>query len=259
MKLTINKLSGGYIGHEVLKNINFTISTGEVVCLLGPNGSGKTTLFKMILGLLSPSDGDVFIDDKPLHSLRRLEKARTLAYIPQIHIPPFPFTALDVVMTGRTPFINMLSTPSIKDRQFALHSLSRLNVEHLANRDYAQLSGGERQLILIARALAQSPRFLIMDEPTSYLDYGNQLRTLKTIRKLASENIGIILTTHVPDHAFLCANRLIALCNGEKIADGVPGEVLTPSILYQMYKVEVDIVSLSPGRCMCTPAEGVLI
>jgi iron complex transport system ATP-binding protein len=258
MKLTINNLCAGYNGRQVLHNISESISTGDIVCLLGPNGSGKTTLFKTILDLI-PSTGDICLDGKHFRSLNRRERARTLAYIPQIHIPPFPYTAFDVVLTGRTPFFAIYSSPSKVDRQRAEEALALVNISYLAKRNYAQLSGGERQLVLIARALAQAPRFLIMDEPTSHLDYGNQLRTIQTIRRLAKYDMGIILTTHVPDHAFMCSSRVIALRDGRIEASGIPQEVLTPSVLYRMYGVEVDIISLPFGRCVCATAEGAFV
>jgi iron complex transport system ATP-binding protein len=254
LNLAIKKLSAGYAGRQVLFDVNASMETGEIVCLLGPNGSGKTTLFKTILGLI-PSSGAIYLDAVAVNSLHARQRAQSLAYIPQLHNPPFPFTAFEVVLTGRTPFMGMFSSPTASDRAKALESMDLLKVGHLVCRNYAELSGGERQLILIARALAQSPRFLIMDEPTSHLDYGNQLRTLKVIQKLARTDMGIILTTHVPDHAFMCATRVIALRSGRVLADGKPLDALTPSILHQMYDVDVDIINLSQGRCVCAPAE----
>jgi iron complex transport system ATP-binding protein len=255
MRLTISNLTSGYHSTRILHDVSTSIGTGEIVCLLGPNGSGKTTLFKAILGLL-PASGVVSLDDRSLSSMSRTERARILAYIPQIHVPPFPFTALEVVLTGRTPFIGMFASPSGADRRRAQESLDSLQIGRLSNRPYTELSGGQRQLVLIARALAQSPRFLIMDEPTSHLDYGNQLRTIQMIRRLAGKDMGILLTSHVPDHAFMCASRVVALLDGKIIADGHPAEVLTPSVVRLMYKVDVDIIPLSHGRCVCTPAPG---
>jgi iron complex transport system ATP-binding protein len=255
MKLSLNNITAGYNGTSILHDITTSMHTGEIICILGPNGSGKTTLFKTILGLL-PSKGGITLDDRALATLHRRERARFLAYIPQIHIPPFPFTVLDVVLTGRTPFIGLFSSPSGTDRQCAMRALETLEAGHLASRDYARISGGERQLVLIARALAQSPRFLIMDEPTSHLDFGNQVRTIRIIRQLARNDRGVILTSHVPDHAFMCASRVVALLDGKILVDGVPKEVLTPSVLHRMYGVDVDIVPLSHGRCTCTPAPG---
>jgi iron complex transport system ATP-binding protein len=229
------------------------MSTGEIVCLLGPNGSGKTTLFKAILGLL-PSNGSIALDDRVLSAMSRTERARFLAYVPQLHVPPFPFTVLDVVKAGRTPFIDVFSSPSEADKRLAFEALESLQVDHLAHRAYTQLSGGQRQLILIARALAQSPRFLIMDEPTSHLDYGNQMRTIQMIRRLAGNDMGVILTSHVPDHAFMCGSRVIALLDGNIIADGASGDVLTRTVLRRMYGIDIDIIPLSHGRCVCAPS-----
>jgi iron complex transport system ATP-binding protein len=255
MKLTLNNLSVGYNGHQVLKKICTSFSTGDVVCLLGPNGCGKTTLFKAILDLL-PFDGNICLDERPVAAIPRRERALMLAYVPQLHIPPFPFTALDVVLTGRTPFIGLFSSPSKEDTNKACDALELLNIGHLGARDYARLSGGERQMVLISRALAQSPQFLIMDEPTSHLDFGNQLRILHLIRRLAMKEIGIIFTTHAPDHAFACASRVVAILDGGIVADGLPQEVLTQSVLSRMYRIKVDIHSLPNGRCVCTSASG---
>ena len=146
-----------------------------ITVVVGPNGSGKTTFFKAILGLI-PSRGDISLDQRSARTFTTQERARALAYVPQIHIPPFPFSAMDIVLMGRTPFIGAFSAPSAEDRREAARAMDLLRIGHLRDRNYAQISGGERQLVLIARALAQSPRFLIMDEPTLHLDFGNQVR-----------------------------------------------------------------------------------
>ncbi|HEX2958233.1 MAG TPA: ABC transporter ATP-binding protein [Chitinispirillaceae bacterium] len=256
MKLIVNNLSAGYNKRQIIKNIKFSMETGEIVCLLGPNGSGKTTLFKAILGLI-PSNGEIYVNDSALSNMSCQQRAKIFAYIPQIHVPPFPFTVMDVVAAGRTPFLKTFRSPEDEDLKKSFEALELLNITHLANRTYTQLSGGERQLVLISRALAQSPNFLIMDEPTSYLDYGNQLRTIQIIRKLAHRNMGIILTTHYPDHAFMCSSRVLAFRDGNIISGGKPEEVLNPSILNQMYGVDINIINLSENRYMCSPAEGV--
>jgi iron complex transport system ATP-binding protein len=256
MKLVVKNLSAGYNKRQIIHGINFSMETGEIVCLLGPNGSGKTTLFKAILGLIS-SNGEICVNDSPLIKMSCQQRAQIFAYIPQIHVPPFPFTVIDVVAAGRTPFLKTFSSPQDEDLKKSFEALELLNITHLADRIYTQLSGGERQLVLISRALAQSPSFLIMDEPTSYLDYGNQLRTIQIIRKLARRNMGIILTTHYPDHAFMCSSRVLAFRDGKIIGNGKPDEVLNPSILNQMYGVDINIIHVSENRCMCSPAEGV--
>ena len=255
MKLAIHNISAGYGSRTVISEISASLCSGEVVCLLGPNGSGKTTLFKAILGLI-PSHGDIHFDQRSARTFSTRERARTLAYVPQIHIPPFPFSAMDVVLMGRTPFIGAFSIPSPDDRREAARIMDLLHIGHLRDRNYAQISGGERQLVLIARALAQSPQFLIMDEPTLHLDFGNQIRALNLIRELATQNMGVMITTHVPDHAFICATRVIALLDGRIAADGPPKEVLTCSLLKRMYGIDVDIVSVAQGRFLCVPAIG---
>ncbi len=255
MKLAMHNISAGYGSRTVVSEINASLCSGEVVCLLGPNGSGKTTLFKAILGLI-PSSGDIHFDERPARTFTTRERARTLAYVPQIHIPPFPFSAIDVVLMGRTPFIGAFSIPSHHDRLEAARVMDLLHIGHLAERNYAQISGGERQLVLIARALAQSPQFLIMDEPTLHLDFGNQIRALNLIRQLATGNMGVMITTHIPDHAFACATRVIALLDGRVAADGPPKEVLTCALLKRMYGIDVDIVSVAQGRFLCVPALG---
>jgi iron complex transport system ATP-binding protein len=255
MKLAMHNISAGYGSRTVISEISASLNSGEVVCLLGPNGSGKTTLFKAILGII-PSIGDIRFDERSARTFSTRERARALAYVPQIHIPPFPYSAMDVVLMGRTPFIGAFSTPSPDDKSEAARIMDLLHIGHLRDRDYAQISGGERQLVLIARALAQSPRFLIMDEPTSHLDFGNQIRALNLIRELATRDMGILITTHIPDHAFICATRVIALFNGHIVADGPPKEALTCDLLKRMYGIDVEIVSVAEGRCLCVPAIG---
>jgi iron complex transport system ATP-binding protein len=253
VKLTINNLHAGYFRHKVLRDINLSVETGEVLCLLGPNGCGKTTLFKTILGLLPVVEGEMFADDRPLAGYSRAERARLIGYVPQIHIPPFPFTAFDVVLAGRTPCMGTFSAPSSRDRNAAGNAMDTMHIVHLADRDYARLSGGERQMVLIARALAQAPRFLVMDEPTSHLDFGNQARVMEMIRGLAGSEIGILFTTHAPDHAFRCASRVIALVNGSVAGYGRPFDVLTSALLEKMYGISIDVHRIMQNNYVCVP------
>jgi iron complex transport system ATP-binding protein len=253
MKLAMRNISAGYGSRTVISEISTSLNSGEVVCLLGPNGSGKTTFFKAILGLI-PSRGDIHFNERSGRTFTTRQRARALAYVPQIHIPPFPFSAIDVVLMGRTPFIGAFSVPSPDDRREATRVMDLLHIGHLRDRNYAQISGGERQLVLIARALAQSPQFLIMDEPTMHLDFGNQIRALTIIRDLANSDMGVMITTHTPDHAFMCATRVIALLDGRIAADGPPKDVLTCALLKRMYGIDVEIVSMAEGRFLCVPA-----
>jgi iron complex transport system ATP-binding protein len=244
MMLSLQNVAAGYGQHRVVHDVSFAVGTGEVVCLLGPNGSGKTTLFKAVLGLLPLQAGRIELDGKGIDSWSRRDYARQIAYVPQLHVPPFPYVVLDVVSMGRTPYLCTCASPSPADRRAAEAVLEQLGISHLRDRTYTEISGGERQLVLIARALTQQPRFLIMDEPTSHLDYGNQIRTIARIRELARHDISVILTTHSPDHAFVCATRVVALHHGTLIASGPAATVITPELLNTMYGVDVRVLDL---------------
>jgi iron complex transport system ATP-binding protein len=183
-----------------------------------------------------------------------------MAYVPQAHAAFFPFTVRDVVLMGRTSRIGLFATPSAHDKVAADSALETLGIAALADRIYTQISGGERQLTLIARALAQEPRILVMDEPTASLDFGNQVRVLEQVRTLARAGIGIVLSTHDPDHAFLCADRVALLHDGAVVRLGPPETEITPESLHLLYRVDVAVIPV-PGRgvriCVPSLADGV--
>lgn len=244
MKLAGERLGIGYPGKPVGRDISLSIEPGTVMALLGPNGGGKTTLFKVMLGLLAPQSGRVLLDDADLADVPRRDVARALGYVPQAHAGYFPFTVLDVVLMGRAPRLGPFATPGARDRDIAAASLDTLGALHLADAIYTRISGGERQLVLIARALAQEPRLLIMDEPTASLDFGNQLRVLDQIESLSRRGIGVIFSTHDPDHAFACADTAALLHDGTIVAAGPPADVITAQALQRLYGVAVDIVTI---------------
>jgi len=246
MILKIESAVCGYAGKIVLKGVTLDVSSGEILCLLGPNGVGKTTLFKTILGFLKPYGGRITVDGADISRWSRRAFARVIGYVPQNHTPPFAFSVLDVVMMGRTAHLGKFSAPSKADREIALSELDALGIYHLRDCVYTEISGGERQMVLIARALAQKPRLLVMDEPTSNLDFGNQMLVLGQIKKLALKGIGVIMTTHVPDHAFLCSTRA-ALLRKDGFEIGAPEDIVTEENLKAVYGVTVKITS--------TPAE----
>ena len=261
MILEVQQLVCGYHpGKAIIGPLSFAVAQGTVSCLIGPNGVGKTTLFKTVLGLLHPLSGRVLLAGKDSRSYSVKEFARTIAYVPQGHIPPFPYTVRDVVVMGRNPQMHELSSPSKEDFQKAEEVLTLLGIEHLAQRDYTQISGGERQLVMIARALAQETQILMMDEPTSHLDYGNENRVLERINALAVLGYTIIMITHVPSHAFLCADQVIAVGRQGFFSIGSPAQALNEEVLSTLYGIEVqltDVALRKDQRCIkvCIPIQ----
>ncbi len=235
---------GYHIGTPVLKDISFKVRSGEVLCVLGPNGTGKTTLFKSILRLIKLQSGVLEIDGEDTSKWNRQSLAQKVAYIPQAHNPPFPFTVLDVILMGRTAHLGALSSPAQKDVAIADQVIEDLNITYLRNKVYTEISGGEKQLVLIARALAQQPQMMVMDEPTAALDFGNQLLVLNQVEKLAQKGLAIIMASHFPDHAFLYSSQVILLKDRGIYAQGTPEEVVTEENLGHLYKVGVKIVDV---------------
>ena len=253
MRLEVERASCGYGAKSVVDSVSFALESGEVVCLLGANGSGKTTLFKAILGLLRLRGGRVLLDGADTAPWPRRQLAHVLAYVPQAHTPPFPFAVRDVVLMARTAHLGIFGSPSRGDAAIAEDAMETLGVSHLAHARYTEISGGERQLVLIARALAQQSEFLVMDEPTSNLDFGNQVRVLRRIKELAGRKLGLLMTTHFPDHAFLCASRVAVLKAGKLLAMGRPEEVITGRQLEGAYGVAVRVVEVEAGFRVCVP------
>jgi iron complex transport system ATP-binding protein len=212
---------------------------GEVLALLGPNGGGKTTLLKTLLGLIPPLDGEVWLDGARLDAMPVRERAKRLAYVPQVHGGTFAFTVLDVVLMGRTAHRGLFSPPSDRDRAVAQAMIERLGVGPLALRPYTMISGGERQLALIARALAQEPRVVVLDEPTANLDFGNQGKIMREIRALAAAGLAVLFTTHDPNQVYRFADRALLLRDGKAFAEGAVKDVLTPDRLQELYRAPV--------------------
>jgi iron complex transport system ATP-binding protein len=235
MTLAAKNLGFGYPGHSVGTNVSVTVVPGEALALLGPNGGGKTTLLKTMLGLLRPLAGSVCLDGQAMAKMPVGERARRIGYVPQAHAGAFAFAVRDVVLMGRTAHQGLFASPTPADRAVVDAKLEELGIAHLAGKPYTMISGGERQLVLIARALAQEPRYIVLDEPTASLDFGNQGKVMRQIRSLTAKGLGVLFTTHDPNQAMRYATRVALLGGGQLLAEGVPAYVLNVPALSALY------------------------
>ena len=258
-------VSLSYNSRLVLGDVSLQLRKGAIVTLLGPNGCGKTTLLKIINGLLRPDSGKVYVDGNDVSRMRQTDMARLMGHVPQTQRSSFPFTALDIVLTGRMPHISALSQPGPRDLEKARQAMDMVGASHLSSRPYTQISGGERQLVMIARALAQEPSFLLLDEPTSYLDFKNQHQVLKMISQIArDQKVTVVMTLHDPNHALMFSDELVLLrkltekeCGDEQkcksdsnsnhqnvVAAGKPTEVMTPENIFEAYGIDVEFINV---------------
>jgi iron complex transport system ATP-binding protein len=252
--LEVADLSFGFPGRTVGHDVSFKLAPGEVMCVLGPNGGGKTTLFRTVLGLLGPHSGQVKLENDNLNELSRPQIARRVGYVPQGHTGYFAFTVREFVLMGRTAHLGAFASPGKHDLSVAERVLESLGIAQLAGKPVTEISGGERQLALVARALAQEPKLLVLDEPTASLDFGNQVRVLERISALARSGIAILFSSHEPDHAFLCAQRALLLGEGRVLELGAPREVIRPDTLQRLYQVSVQVLPLPGGLHTCLPS-----
>jgi len=251
--LEVSGLAFGFPGKRIGEDVSFSVAAGEVMCVLGPNGGGKTTLFRTLIGLLPAQGGIVRLSGDGLASLPRREVARRAGYVPQQHAGHFAFTVREMVLMGRTAHLGLFEAPTGRDHEAAARAIEALGISQLADRPVTEVSGGERQLTLVARALAQEPKLLVMDEPTASLDFGNQVRVLERIRALSAQRIAILFSTHDPDHAFLAADRALLLAEGRAIECGPPREVVRPDSLQRLYGVPVQVIASGEQRA-CLPS-----
>ena len=257
MTLAATALDFGYRDHVVGRGLDLALGTGQVLCVLGPNGAGKSTLMRTLLGLLAPLRGKVAVNGRDLASLTRAEVARELGYVPQVSSTHFDFSLAEIVEMGRTAHLGTFERPGKRDRDIARAALERMGIAALADRPASAVSGGERQLALIARALATEARALVMDEPTANLDFGNQARVPEEVARLRDAGISILLCTHDPDHAFLVADSVLLLARGQALAQGPADEILGSENLSRLYGVRVHVAEVdAPGgkRRICVPA-----
>ncbi len=252
--LDVEGLESGYGGKTVISGITLSVHSGEIVSILGPNGAGKTTLLRCIEGTLLPSLGSIYVNRKKLRGMSDKERGRIIASVPQIHRPIFPFTVLEVVLMGRNPYISGYGTPSRGDYEISENVLKEVGIYGLKDRHYTELSGGELQLTLIARALTQEPEVILFDEPTAHLDFKNQLVILSIIRKIVEEKeISVIMVVHDPNLAMLYSDRAFLMEKGKIIESGKPDDVITLENIKRLYGFDVEIVSSNGRRFVLPP------
>jgi iron complex transport system ATP-binding protein len=244
--LRATALAIGHPGRRVGEGFELALQPGRVLALLGPNGAGKTTLLRTLLGLIPPQGGRLELEGRPLHAFSPGERAKRLAYVPQDHAGAFAFTVDDWVLMGRTAHASGLGRPSAQDRAAVAAALARMGIAALADRPVTQLSGGERQLALIARALAQQARLLVLDEPTASLDFGHQGRVMRELRRLAADGLGVLFTTHDPNHARRFADDALLIRDGRTLASGPVATVIDRAQLERLYGAPVEQVG-APG------------
>ena len=259
MSIEVKNLRFRYGARPVIGDVSFTAEKGELLAVLGPNGVGKSTLFRCLLGFLKPVGGEILVDGKELGAYSRRELAKKIAYIPQSHAPAFDHTVLDSVLMGMTAQLRVFEQPGQAQREKAVQMLRALGIEKLADRGCMKISGGERQLMLLARALVQDASMLIMDEPTANLDYGNSCRVMKRVKKLGQTGYTIIFSTHDPNQAFSYATKVLALKDGGVMAVGAPEAVLTEDVLSRLYGIPVarcEMETVFGRKTICMPVPG---
>jgi ABC-type cobalamin/Fe3+-siderophores transport systems, ATPase components len=259
MLLKIDNVYGGYGGNDIVKGVSCCVDSGEVLCLVGPNGCGKTTLFRLILGFIAVTKGEIQIDGMLMKEVTALKLSKLVAYIPQQHTPIFAYTVLEVVIMGRASHFSAFSIPGEIDREKAYESLEQLNILHLANEKYTTLSGGQRQMVLIARAICQAAKIFIMDEPAANLDYANQQLLMGVISNLAKKGFCVIMSTHSPEHPASVGDKVLLMKNGSVDAFGKATDVITSEKLQSVYDIEMEVVKVKDrynnNRIICIPVK----
>jgi len=240
--ISIKNISFSYdTVRDTIKNISFNLNKGELIALLGPNGSGKTTILKCLNGTLKPKTGEIYIENHNIKNLSYKEIAKFISVVPQEHSAIFSYLVIDIVAMGITPYLSFGRMPTKKDYRTAYTKLEFFNIQHLAEKNYNQLSGGEKQLVLIARALMQNTDYLIMDEPTSHLDFKNQHLLMKELKKLSENGKSVITALHDPNLALRFCDRIIMVKNGEVIFSGENTKVMNPQNLQILYDAPVSM------------------
>ena len=237
--LSTHQLAIGYPRRTIAHDISFEINVGEVMAVLGPNGCGKTTLFRTLLGLAPVISGQVLLNGQSMQHMRANTIARSIAYVPQINVSLFDFSVIEIVEMARVTNIAWHAKPSKHDRECAIAALNKVGMADFSERRFAELSGGECQLVFIARALASEASVILMDEPTASLDFGNQLRVRDTINTLKTKNVSVVFTTHHPDEARHCAQRTLTIDRHGAVCVAETNTLLTTDFVAELYGVSV--------------------
>lgn len=254
--LAIENASFSYDGkRDIFTDLNYSITTNQVFCILGPNGIGKSTLLRSMMNLYPLRKGRILLDEKDIRQYPPQELAKKISLIPQNYTFSFPYKVLDIVLMGRTPHLNGMARPSDEDYEKAVAAIEELGLGDLIYRPCTGLSGGQMQLVMLAQAIAQEAEFLMMDEPTSHLDYGKQMQTLEIVADMRRRHFGVIMTTHDPSHAFLVGDKVAIMNGGGFAAVGTPDEVITEESLRMLYELDVRILTVDGGaaRKVCVP------
>lgn len=250
----VRGLAFSYPGYsrKVLDDASLVLKRGEVLCILGPNGAGKTTLLNCMAGLLTPQSGEIRLCGRDIKTMKVKEIASLAGYVPQLHTPSFDYRVIDFVLMGKAPDTGMFGRPGPEDEKECLDVLESMGLGHLAEKSYLDISGGERQQLLIARAIVQEPEVVLFDEPTAHLDYGNQHRVLRRIKQMASEGYSVVITTHNPDHALLLGDKAAIVSRGGRITQGDSSGILTEEKLSEVYGMDIRIKYIEElGRTTC--------
>lgn len=238
--------------NDILKGISFNAEKGKITTVLGPNGSGKTTLFKCISGLWKYYKGEIKVNGVSIENFSFRKRAKLFSVVPQDHEPTFPYSVLDVVLMGRASYVGIFSSPQKMDYEKVYEALNTVGIFHLKDTPYTKISGGERQLTLIARALAQEAPVMLLDEPTSHLDFRNQINVLKKIKEIASQRaLTVVMTLHDPNLAGLFSDKVVIINSGSKIAEGLPHEIINERIIKKVYGIEVKKVDIEGQSIIC--------
>lgn len=253
MILEADKLSFSFEGgKKVFQDVSFSLEKGEILTILGPNGAGKSTLLNCLANLYRPDSGRILLNGKPLDSYKVRDVAKIMGYVPQNHVPAYAYSVRDFVVMGRAPYLGTFQQPSEEDYALTDQVLEEMGMSELAFRPYTNISGGERQQAVIARAIVQQPELILFDEPTNHLDYGNQLNMIQMIRRLVDKGYSIILTTHMPDHAIILNGKVGVLSPDGSFCCGSTEELMQEELLCRLYHSPLRIVYVKEvGRKVC--------